>query len=258
MTDEGGGRREPSRKWLYGAIGGVLAATAIVSLRPFGDGMEVVNRYLVRGGTFLAFDPEWRSLDGMMALGLSLTLDRNRPPPQSHYLDGDLLVALCGAVLSDLPRPREGAIAREGTYRLDLRFMRPNGDGFSDPLPIEVVGGACVVDRSAQMLFWSYPGALAGWQPVEMGTNDAEGSEVLVVWFQRVRDEAVPMSEFDAVAACRALTLDPPPSIADALKAHGRWRIVARNGLVTPPKKFGAYRATEFTIIDGKCAPAAP
>jgi len=209
--------------------------------------------YFAQGVMWQSYDLEWIELDGKIALDMGITGARWNGPQPGTQLDSGLLIGLCGSVLTKLPPKLEMTVNRQDIYRLGFRFITQDTEEFGETFPVAVINGGCKIAKGQFYFEWSYPGVLTGWRPSQFGFPNENSSSELVIEFQRRNVDAVVIEEFDASAACHALSTDPPYRMKQELSEASSLQIIARRGFSTSGFLGGKSLAWNFSIVGGTC-----
>lgn len=250
-------RQLPLKKILFG----VLIGAALFFAKQFfwGEGGFSGNgpkgpKYVAAGMKWQSFDPVWTRFDESYALDLKLVVT-SAPPTfdgkRTRQLNGRMMRAICGAILTKLPRPPEN-VTRNNIYRLGLMFPANTEEKWGDPLPVPIQDGSCL-SKDGQLIFdWAYPGQLTGWSPVryEQGTDTG-----LTITFARRSETNLAYDQVDLEFACQALFRDAPEKMRNLLEARDQVTIRIVKGLAGGIGWIGLYKMQSFQIVNDTCIP---
>ncbi len=250
--------RKPPRKKLFARLfvpAGALGVIVVLASFFFEDQEATKlsgHKYTSGNITWQSIEPEWSTMWGEYALDMKVNPIRIHGSSETTFdIDGALMRALCGSVLTQLPDPPVG-ITRKNIYRLGFRFFRADDQSPTDNFPVMVQDGACIAYDDQLIFDWSYPGHLAGWSPVRYEGPD---TEKLIVFFARRGDVRVPYDQVDLKLACEALFVESTDNMRDVLADVKQLEIRAVKGVVSPVFWAGAYQSQTFQIINKTCHP---
>ncbi len=199
-----------------------------------------------------SFNPTWSKLFEEHALDMTVVVERIRSSNEpTNTIDGALLRALCGSVLTKLPNPPQ-SVSRNDIYRLGFRFIRAEDSALTDKFPLPVQDGSCLAHKDQMIFDWGYPGQLSGWSPVRY---EQPKNEAFTITFGRRGKTRVAYDQVDLKVACEALFLDSSDSMRQALDLAPKINIRIVNGVAGGLGWAGYYRLQRFQVVNGTCLP---
>ncbi len=238
----------------WGACALLIGLAGFVFLRgeATSDGPLDRLRAHYSGIVFQVTESDVATLAGMDRFRVTLEPIRG----SSNIRADEMLVALCGSILSAKSALADRGFDRDRVFRVEIQ-VRNDGKGlFEGAIPITVTDGACRPDiRSGQYLL-RYPDPIGAYvldyvEPMD-GADDA-----YELRFNHFSDTPAVLSEFDFQTACAFVAEDRPPLLAEHLEFDGlrKVRIVAQSGWDVGVLTTYRNLFADFNWANGACIP---
>ncbi len=249
---------ENPKNRVLGMLGAALLIVGFLVFLMFRSSNEVKrdqthDLFNAFGVTWEMRDVEWREAEGLHSIELrAQQLRGGGKLPGSIAEIGD---ALCGAVLSALPR---GAPVKHRNNVFRVRVFLPplKETGVSPEFVSNVVDGACKSIEMSGRSMLSYPGLAPDWVLLEWKADNADLEGFQVV-FRRTSD--VKLAALDLDFACRAALFDLPGILGEHAEAFRRLRsirVVAETGVGLNLFRFSRSLAWDVPISPAGCGQA--